>query len=56
MQASYNDAHAKLSLEHLSENEANRRAAEQTEKKEVFGEDGWQYPQLEYPQTPASVQ
>jgi hypothetical protein len=44
MQQSYNDAHAKLSLEHLSENEANRRSTESHEKNETFGEDGWIYP------------
>jgi len=40
---SYNDAHAKLSLEHLSENEAIKRQADQTEKNKdvLFGEDGW---------------
>lgn len=57
MQQSYNDLHARLSLEHLSESETNRRQTEQSKTgSTAFGEDGWQYPQLECPSTPQSVQ
>jgi len=43
MQSSYNDAHAKLSNEHMSESEANSSKNPQatTEKTDVFGEDTW---------------
>ncbi len=49
MQKSYDDSHAKVSLDHLSENEINRRQTETSEVKNDFGEDGWLYPQLECP-------
>ena len=44
MQLLYDEAHAKVSLDHLSENEINRRQAENSEPKNDFGEDGWLYP------------
>jgi len=44
MQTLYDEQHAKVSLDHLSENEVNRRQAESGEVKNDFGEDGWLYP------------
>lgn len=55
MQKQYDDAHAKVSLEHLSENEVNKRQMETVEVKNDFGEDGWLYPQLECPSTPNQI-
>jgi hypothetical protein len=49
MQKLYDESHAKVSLDHLSENEVNRRQTESGEVKNDFGEDGWLYPQLECP-------
>ncbi len=45
----YDEAHAKVSLEHLSDNEVSRRQSETSDVKNEFGEDGWIYPQLECP-------
>jgi hypothetical protein len=55
MQTCYDEAHAKVGLDHLSENEVCRRQAENGDIKNDFGEDGWLYPKLECPSNSASV-
>lgn len=52
MQSSYNDAHAKLSNEYMSDCDpnTNKRAQETvSDKNDTYGDDGWQYPTMDYP-------
>jgi hypothetical protein len=56
MQSSYNDAHAKLSNEYLSDMETPQQSKKDSDgKSEAYGEDGWQYPTMDCPQSQQQI-